>query len=149
MYPFFFLGKEFDGEDSAPTEHKLRPGTFLGFGSLLLVAIKRDSAKRVGFLALFLRWRHEPKKGDLLNEASPAIWLEKGQDPLDVWNLNIIADQIAFTLAATARLKSSPPFVRVWGSNERAILLCVLRRSRSSYAWRLCRVSEGLFLDYG
>lgn len=75
--------------------------------------------------------------------------LQRGQDPLDVWNLNIIADQIAFTLAATARLKSSPTFVRVWGSNERAILLCVLRRSRSSYAWRLCRVSEGLFLDYG
>jgi hypothetical protein len=37
----------------------------------------------------------------------------------------------------------------VWGDNEGVIFLCALRRSRSSHVWRLCRVSEGLSLDYG
>lgn len=57
--------------------------------------------------------------------------------------------KFSFTLAAATKSNSSRTSKRVWGDNERVILLCVLRRSRSSHVWRLCRVSEGLSLDYG
>ncbi|XP_039160988.1 uncharacterized protein LOC104424830 [Eucalyptus grandis] len=79
-----------------------------------------EEPRTVGLCALLIVAHFVAKK-----ESDIGIWwVCFAEDPLDVWNLNIIADQIAFTLAATARLKSSPTFVRVWGSNERAILLC-------------------------
>ncbi|KAL9252584.1 hypothetical protein AKJ16_DCAP07814 [Drosera capensis] len=53
------------------------------------------------------------------------------------------------SLAATGQIKPSRTFKWVWSSNYRVVLLCVLRRSRSSQMWRLCRVSEGLSVDYG
>ncbi|KAK7257495.1 hypothetical protein RIF29_31515 [Crotalaria pallida] len=57
--------------------------------------------------------------------------------------------RISFTLAAITNSKYSRTSRRVWGDADGVILLCVLRRSRSSDVWRLCRVSVGLSLDYG
>ncbi|KAI3728806.1 hypothetical protein L6452_17450 [Arctium lappa] len=55
-----------------------------------------------------------------------------------------------FSLAATTNLNRSRTPRQVWGNrNEGVILLCVLRRSRSSHIWRLRRVSVGLSFDYG
>lgn len=58
--------------------------------------------------------------------------------------------RFSFTLAAVANSNSSRTSRRVWGSSTGGlILVCVLKKSRSSHIWRLCRVSEGLSLDYG
>ncbi|KAK7312755.1 hypothetical protein VNO77_36856 [Canavalia gladiata] len=57
--------------------------------------------------------------------------------------------RIYFTLAALTKSKYSRTSRRVWDDEEGVIWLCVLRRSKSSDIWRLCRVSVGLFLDYG
>ncbi|KAH1248052.1 hypothetical protein GmHk_06G017817 [Glycine max] len=56
---------------------------------------------------------------------------------------------ISFTLAAITNSNYSRTSRRVWGDKEGVIWLCVLRRSKSSDIWRLCRVSVGLSLDYG
>lgn len=56
---------------------------------------------------------------------------------------------ISFTLAAITKSNYSRTSRRVWGDKEGVIWLCVLRRSKSSDIWRLCRVSVGLSLDYG
>ncbi|KAI4322596.1 hypothetical protein L6164_022273 [Bauhinia variegata] len=56
--------------------------------------------------------------------------------------------RISFTLAALTQSNCSRTSRRVW-DDEGVILLCALRRSRSSDIWRLCRVSVGLSLDYG
>ncbi|KAK7342176.1 hypothetical protein VNO80_25119 [Phaseolus coccineus] len=56
---------------------------------------------------------------------------------------------ISFTLAAITKSNYSRTSRRVWGDEEGVIWLCVLRRSKSSDIWRLCRVSVGLSLDYG
>lgn len=56
---------------------------------------------------------------------------------------------ISFTLAAITKSNYSRTSKRVWGDEEGVIWLCVLRRSKSSDIWRLCRVSVGLSLDYG
>ncbi|KAK1437918.1 hypothetical protein QVD17_03718 [Tagetes erecta] len=55
-----------------------------------------------------------------------------------------------FSLAATKNINCTRTTKSVVGdNNEGVILLCVLRRSRSSHIWRLRRVSVGLSLDYG
>lgn len=53
-----------------------------------------------------------------------------------------------FTLAAATSSNSSRTSKWVW-DNGVIISLGVLRKSRSSHIWRLCRVLEGLSLDYG
>lgn len=58
-------------------------------------------------------------------------------------------ERFSITLAAATHSKLSRTTKRVWGTNDLVILLCVLRRSRSSHIWRLCRISEGLSVDYG
>jgi hypothetical protein len=58
--------------------------------------------------------------------------------------------RFSFTLAAATKSNSSRTSKRVWGSStEEVILVCVLKKSRSSHIWRLCRISEGLSVDYG
>ncbi|GMH12599.1 hypothetical protein Nepgr_014440 [Nepenthes gracilis] len=48
----------------------------------------------------------------------------------------------SITLAAVTQLNPSRTSKWVWGTNDWLILLRVLRRSRSSHVWRLCRASE-------
>ncbi|GAB2274850.1 hypothetical protein Dimus_009622 [Dionaea muscipula] len=50
-----------------------------------------------------------------------------------------------------AAVQSKPSRTSKWAraANDWVVLLCVWRRSRSSNIWRLCRVSEGLSVDYG
>ncbi|KAG7011939.1 hypothetical protein SDJN02_26847, partial [Cucurbita argyrosperma subsp. argyrosperma] len=59
----------------------------------------------------------------------------------------LVGKKILFTLAAATSSNSSRTFKWVWDNG--VISLGVLRKSRSSYIWRLCRVLEGLSLDYG
>ncbi|RDX80805.1 Protein phosphatase 1 regulatory subunit pprA, partial [Mucuna pruriens] len=48
---------------------------------------------------------------------------------------------ISFTLAAITKSNYSRTSRRVWGDEQGAIGLCVLRRSKSSDVWRLCPVN--------
>uniref|UniRef100_A0A0A0K3N3 Secreted protein n=1 Tax=Cucumis sativus TaxID=3659 RepID=A0A0A0K3N3_CUCSA len=61
--------------------------------------------------------------------------------------VSLVVKKTPFTLAAATSSKSSRTFKWVWDNG--VISLGVLRKSRSSHIWRLCRVLEGLSLDYG
>lgn len=60
---------------------------------------------------------------------------------------SLVGKKTLFTLAAAISLNPSRTFKWVWDNG--VISLGVLRKSRSSHIWRLCRVLEGRSLDYG
>ncbi|KAG5596973.1 hypothetical protein H5410_038205 [Solanum commersonii] len=78
-------------------------------------------------------------------------WIELGQNGVEkILRIHIgTPASLGVSLAAIKTSCFSRTSKWVWGKNERVILLCVLRGSRSSHIWRLCRVSAGLTLDYG
>lgn len=57
--------------------------------------------------------------------------------------------RIYFTLAAITQSNYSRTSKKVWGDEGGVISLFVLRRTKASDIWRLCRVSVGLSVDYG